>query len=822
MRNRADFGVVLTELKDRARLTVRDIAEATGISTGTLGGYFAGTHLPPAKSPNMAKILHACGIFDPAERTAWTETLLRLRRAEAAHRSAARRAAARRDRPAPAAVLTVRTEPTTRAPLERLTQEPKLYGRRALLDLLGKMLDRTSNRFQPSVTVLHGIAGCGKSALALAICRRAAAKDVRMWWITVDGPDSLAAGMMAVAEDLGASREQLRLGSSPEILWRLLNSYRRRWLLVIDNADDPRRDLGCGRAITDGVGWIRPVDSPLGAVLVTTRDGSRAAWGASRSPWLALTKVATLDDTTSARLLLDLAGPRAGTSDEAVGLARRLGHLTLALRMAGGYLAEAAKIPRFPGPRAPRTFAEYEHALDTCDHEDGADMNGGPEHWKSRPYVEQTLGLSLDLLTARGVVLAPALLRLLSCFGPGPLPYESLLDTETMAASPLFPRLTDRRLWDTMQALAELDLVTLERGIPSGPAAWQANRITVHPLVRDACRAHDDLSRNLSDQLALSTALLGRLTARLDPRNPECWPQWQVITGHCRGPLDLVSQGPATDLAPEVILRPVTLAARYLRASGNLGQSEAVYASALGQARAAFGAEHPAVLELDHDLCRVRSALGRLSEAEAGFREVLELRSRILGPRHPDTLTTQHYLARALRDSGQVAEAADLFAATLGTRRLVLGEHHHDTLTSQNNLADLLRATGRAGEAEPMLRAVFAERVRTLGAEHPATLVARQYLAITRHDQGDPEALSELRELAAVSDRVLGDDHPRTLLTRHQLAIALLGGHLRSEARSVLRDVLDRRRRVLGERHPATLATSALLDAQGPADPEPA
>lgn len=47
----------------RGRLTIREVHRRSGIPTATLGGYFAGRHLPPANRPEvLAKVLEACGV----------------------------------------------------------------------------------------------------------------------------------------------------------------------------------------------------------------------------------------------------------------------------------------------------------------------------------------------------------------------------------------------------------------------------------------------------------------------------------------------------------------------------------------------------------------------------------------------------------------------------------------------------------------------------------------------------------------------------------------------------------------------------------------
>jgi WD40 repeat protein len=78
---RQEFAAELSLLKDRAGLTVRDISGKTGVPTSTLGGYFAGTHLPPVKlSDLLPGILSACGVDDAAEVERWLAALARVRR----------------------------------------------------------------------------------------------------------------------------------------------------------------------------------------------------------------------------------------------------------------------------------------------------------------------------------------------------------------------------------------------------------------------------------------------------------------------------------------------------------------------------------------------------------------------------------------------------------------------------------------------------------------------------------------------------------------------------------------------------------------------
>jgi WD40 repeat protein len=79
---RQEFADGLTLLRERAGLTVRQVARKTAVPAATLGGYFGGRHLPPVNPPDqLPKVLSACGVDDPAEIARWLAALSRVRHA---------------------------------------------------------------------------------------------------------------------------------------------------------------------------------------------------------------------------------------------------------------------------------------------------------------------------------------------------------------------------------------------------------------------------------------------------------------------------------------------------------------------------------------------------------------------------------------------------------------------------------------------------------------------------------------------------------------------------------------------------------------------
>jgi WD40 repeat protein/transcriptional regulator with XRE-family HTH domain len=80
--NRAEFAIALTFVRERAGLTVRELARRLDTPPATLGGYFSGRHIPStAQLPLLRSVLAECGVTDGAEVDAWVAALGRARSA---------------------------------------------------------------------------------------------------------------------------------------------------------------------------------------------------------------------------------------------------------------------------------------------------------------------------------------------------------------------------------------------------------------------------------------------------------------------------------------------------------------------------------------------------------------------------------------------------------------------------------------------------------------------------------------------------------------------------------------------------------------------
>lgn len=147
---RQEFAAALTLLRERAGLTVRDVARAMAVPDSTVGGYFAGRHLPPVKPPEILRnLLKVCGIGDTTTADQWQEALIRVRHLPG-------------PRPAGAPV-----------PYRGLTSfQPDdaewFYGRQRLIDMLVGRLTCLCADESFGIIAAVGPSGCGKSSLLRA------------------------------------------------------------------------------------------------------------------------------------------------------------------------------------------------------------------------------------------------------------------------------------------------------------------------------------------------------------------------------------------------------------------------------------------------------------------------------------------------------------------------------------------------------------------------------------------------------------------------------------------------------------------------------
>ncbi|WP_143264020.1 tetratricopeptide repeat protein, partial [Amycolatopsis kentuckyensis] len=719
---------------------------------------------------------------------------------------------------APIAVSTesARLAELVAVPLADFDATRQLRGRESIVGSFIRRFHESSDSGR--IHLLHGLGGSGKTSIAAEIARQASQDDVTVWWVSAVDSASFVSGMHTVARLAGATTEELQPPAAADNLWRRLGALRKPWLLVVDNADDPRvlettSDRKPG-TVASGHGWIRPLVKGPGLVVVTSRRGpDPVQWG----KWIVSHPVKMLDSSDGAKILFDYTRGRGGSEAEARRLAERLGGLPLALSLAGSYLAEAIRDP-WSGPATVTTFDRYRAALDegrvdVLEPSSGEDSDQ-PGERDSRQLIDGIWQLATELLKSRNLPLAGPFMRLLSQFANTPIPYQLLLSQATLTSSRIFAHLDHAQIRSLLRYTADLDLIDLPSIASTTEAAVNTEPpvLYVHPLMRDASHRYRDPLHGDVEYLVLASRLLVDATAAesdTSPQDHRRWPTWHLLAPHAfhlTHALPLVSELDFT--LGEQLAHTVDLATQYLFYRGLRNQAEVEFKKLYSICRETLGIEHPQTLSARHGSATILKWSGNSSEAQIEFENIFEARSRVLGDEHADTLIARHSLASVLRDRANYADSQAEYQATVEIQRRTLGNEHPNTLTTRHNLAGVLRDRGNYADAQTEYQAIIEIQRRVLGDEHPDTLAARHSHAGVLRDRGNyADAQAEYQAVLETQRRVMDDEHPDTLVTRHNLAGVLRDRGNYADAQAEYQAILEIECRVLGTEHPHTLTT---------------
>jgi tetratricopeptide (TPR) repeat protein len=690
---------------------------------------------------------------------------------------------------------------TIAPPLGRLSKKLPLRGRTALIN---QIQDGPGQGRITGVHVIHGLAGSGKTSLALEIVSQAMESEIPTWWITANSASSVAIGLKSLAASIGVSEIELTNSDPADALWRRLNQLDEPWMLVIDNVDDPSI-LSPASDFADGTGWIRPPLGSNGGILITTRLATASIWGS----WCSMHQTTMLDEDEGAKMLLDYVSSSVGSVDDARMLSARLGGLPLAIRLAGMYLAETSGIPwQEQGSLA--TIREYHEAV----------AAGLMPDIENRDALAQGWRLSLQLLDDRGYQFARQVLYLLSLFAESPFPFRLLLNPTALEKRPPFHGINGLTLWRTISALSDLGMVDLLRFDP----AKTPDYLRIHPLVRDITRIGDPPGADGTDYFQTAAMLVHyayRENDLKEARETTTWIAWGDLAPHVMA-LTRAAQGPeASDAAVEALDHVWCAFTDYLRARGMQVDAEDVTRLALAVSEQRLGGDPGAALHRRLHLAHILADRSKYQEAEATFKTTLSGFEDTFGPNSLKFLDVRHDYADFLRDQGEHARAEIILREVLAAQSDLLGEKHKATLVTRDCLARTLRDGNKLRDALAYYESALADRESVLGIDHDDTMFTRHHLAHTLAEMGRLDDAEEIHR-SLLNDQI-SKHGPRSRTVhdgRHCLSHLLVRQGKLAEATEQAQLALDGRRSTLGDHHPDTLemrtCVASLLHGEDP------
>jgi Tfp pilus assembly protein PilF len=468
-------------------------------------------------------------------------------------------------------------------------------------------------------------------------------------------------------------------------------------------------------------------------------------------------------------------------------IAEELGHLPLALELAGSYLARYRDDPI----GAPAAYLAELRAADMLAH---ASMAIEEAPGRSRTLtgherdVARTFEVSLRRLRPDDPVdaLARDLLARAAWLAPGePIPRWLLKLCSGVAAD---DPVETRRFTDALDRLFNLALI--ERSGTGGG--------TLHRLVAAFARSRMEqagVARSAVEAIVADEA--GRLLEHNDPRPFHDW------AGHL---LAVAIAGRRDGTVGSLGL--LNAAGYYSMLAADFEASLAILRDAAERTEAFYGPDHPEVARTLVNLGTVQLERGDLAAAEANQKRALTIREKAYGPAHPEVASALTNLGNVQLERGDLAAAEASQKRALAIQERVYGPDHLKVANTLTNLGNVQHQRGdQAGaEASHMRALVITEKA--YGPDHPKVAVTLGALGTVQRERGDQAGAeaSHMRALV-IEEKAYGPDHPEVARTLNNLGnVQYARGDLGSAEASQKR-ALAIKERVYGPDHPEVAST---------------
>jgi tetratricopeptide (TPR) repeat protein len=672
-----------------------------------------------------------------------------------------------------------------------------------------------------------------------------------VFWIDVGSESTARNDFLTVAKALGSPAENV-----DEARQALANS-KKRWLLVLDNADDVYFDYK--RYIPSGV---------QGAIIMTSRNPECTRYGI-----VAAEKLEGLDPEHSAQLLLkaalvpEEAWQSCETQAQAHDIVRLLWSHTLALIQAGAYIAEGfCQLAEYPEKYQQHRERLLKHHL---------------EQEQSRYQdVFATFEASADALKCSGRQDgrdALDLLAVLCMLHSGVFPLGVLKDAwqgarrvladpsaETdgtekphrmdglgrwhVTQLPEFANTEadewdDYRLKNASKRLVSLSLVTRHALGDGGGYGG----LSMHPL------AHAWARDRLKQEHQQQAWIMAGCVLALSQKQTELWRVYErELRPHVQSFLSpsvqtMFSRGPQTavlaillkcgwamstmreDARLEQLLSGIyqalrirpsdptmeqmaiwDLATRNLNFMGHTKEAVELLEHVVKIKETTLDEHHQSRLVSQHELASAYQANGQIKEATELLEHIVKICKTTLDECHPDLLASQHTLAMAYQDNGQVKDAVELLEQVVNIYKTVRDERHPHRLASQHALASAYIDNRQIREAVELQEHVVKIHKTMLDKAHPDQLISQHTLAVAYQANGQiKEAVELLEHVVKIYESTLIDErHPGLLASQHALAVSIHANGQTREAVELLEHVVRIRETTLIDRgHPDRLAS---------------
>jgi tetratricopeptide (TPR) repeat protein len=625
---------------------------------------------------------------------------------------------------------------------------------------------------------LLGLGGTGKTQVALQFAYHV--KETRprysVFWMSAVSMASFEQSCLGIAEKLGILQAKNQEEEPKELLKQHLSSSRSgRWLLILDNADEP--NIFFGNKWSRGIASYLP-KSEKGLIVYTTRTPEVA-----EQTCRDIIEVRAMNRQDSMEFLKKSLRNKKHSSNAAIvsELLEELAYLPLAIAQAAAYLNRNTT----PIQRYLRLLRGTEKEMVSLLRKEFQDNT---RYKESANAVAKTWVVSFNQIQDRHRPAAD-LLAFMSC-----------IEWKAIPRSLLPPAQSEVDMEDAIGVLCGYSLIT-RRGDDEKNSRQEDNKSVreecpeqeeqeewydIHRLVHLATKVW---TSEYGDAAKVGTKALRHVTKVFPITKWETRQLWRSYFPHA---LRILVSSKDCNISEKSALclyvgRCLLVDKRFKEAIELLEKS--------CRLRNMLAEDNPDRLSSQHELAKAYLEDGQVQEAVKLLEQIVRVQET-LAEGHPDRLESQHELGRAYYQDGQVQKAVELLEHVVEIEGKLLAEGHPDRLASQHELARAYLERGQIQMAVELLEHVV--RVKAaLEEEHPDRLASQHELGRAYLEDGQVRKAVELLEHVVRVQEALAEGHPSQLVSQYQLAKAYLEDGQVGKAVELLEHVVEVNARVL-------------------------
>ena len=634
-------------------------------------------------------------------------------------------------------------------------------GREKYIEQLHEALKLNGAMALSQPQAISGLGGIGKTQTAVEYAYKYKDEYKAVFWVNADSKESIISSFVKIAGLLNLpvkdDKEQELIADSVKH-WLEINS---RWLLIFDNADDPKL-----------VEKYFPFQTK-GHIILTSR--------AQIFVNLHIMKPLKMDEMSpdeSKQFLLRRTGrndiPLNQIETDAIEqLGKELDYFPLALEQAGAFIHEKSS-----------SFNDYlisyrKRGLELLEEtkSDSYPKSIATTWSLNFEQVKQTSNASIDLLYVSAFLSPYSIPLELIAHGAkelGPALSTSLTDVESDPVS----------LNKVLEPLSKYSLISLD----PVHRTYSIHRM-VQAVLKD--KMDSDTRRHWTE----------RTIKAVEKAFPDVefkvWDICEIMIPHAKFCLELIQK---SNLEFQEAARLLNKAGEYLGERALFAEARQFFEQALDVRKKILEKNHPDLAETYNDFAGLYHNQGKYKEAEEFYNNALDIRKKILVKDHPDLAETYNDFAGLYHGQGKYKEAEEFYNNALDIRKKILVKDHPDLAETYNDFAGLYRSQGKYKEAEEFYNNALDIRKKILVEDHPDLANTLGNLASLYEDQGRYKEAEEYYNNALnIEKKVLGEDHPNLAATLNNLGLLYDKQGKYKEAEEYYNNALNIEKKVLGE-----------------------